>query len=55
MVQRKYKMSLEHLVAPDSKKVLKTNKKNSYVCVCVFQKDTGPKLKEFPMANVGTT
>ena len=56
--QRESKMRLEHLVAPDSKKVLKTNKqeqqKYTFVCICI-SKEFRAKLKELPVASVGKT
>lgn len=48
--QEVYKMSLEHLVVPESKEMLKQTNKNYGLC----PRDTGANLKELSMAKVGT-
>lgn len=48
-----YKMNLEHLVVPESKEMLKTNKQKNHNNEGMYAKGTGAKLKGLLMAKAG--
>ena len=51
--QNMYKMSLEHLVVPESKGVLKKQKAEKPYCDGATSKSHGNQLKELPMDKSG--